>query len=39
VKYIKNQKEHHKIVTFEDELRALLKESGIEWDDKYLFDE
>ena len=38
VNYIKNQKEHHKIVTFEDELRELLKESGIEWDEKYLFD-
>ena len=39
VNYIKNQKEHHKIITFEDELRAILKESGIEWDEKYLFNE
>lgn len=37
VNYIKNQKEHHKKQTFEDELRALLKEHGIEWDEKYLF--
>ena len=36
VNYIKNQKEHHKKQTFEDELRALLKEHGIEWDEKYL---
>ena len=37
VNYIKNQKEHHKKVTFEDEYRALLKEHGIEWDEKYIF--
>jgi len=38
VNYIKNQKDHHKTITFEDELRALLKEHGIEWDEKFLFD-
>ena len=37
VNYIKNQKEHHKKQTFEDELRTLLKEHGIEWDEKYIF--
>ena len=37
INYIKNQKEHHKKVSFEDEYRALLKEHGIEWDEKYLF--
>lgn len=35
--YIRNQKEHHAIVSFEDEYRKLLKENGIEWDEKYLF--
>jgi REP element-mobilizing transposase RayT len=37
IEYIKNQKEHHKKVTFEDEFRKLLEENGIEWDEKYLF--
>jgi len=35
--YIKNQKEHHKKVSFEDEYRALLKEHGITADEKYIF--
>jgi REP element-mobilizing transposase RayT len=35
--YIKNQKEHHKMITFEDEYRALLKEHGVEWDERYIF--
>ncbi|MEE1366928.1 MAG: IS200/IS605 family transposase [Muribaculaceae bacterium] len=30
VNYIKNQKEHHKIVSFADEFRNWLQESGIE---------
>ncbi|HPT31347.1 MAG TPA: IS200/IS605 family transposase [Prolixibacteraceae bacterium] len=37
VNYIKKQKEHHKKVTFEDEYRALLKEQGIVWDERYIF--
>ena len=37
INYIKNQKEHHKTITFEDEFRQLLAENGIEWDEKYLF--
>jgi putative transposase len=37
VNYIKNQKEHHKKQNFEDEYRALLKEHGVEWDEKYIF--
>lgn len=37
VNYIKNQKDHHKKVTFEDEYRALLKEHGVEIDERYIF--
>jgi len=37
VNYIKNQKEHHKKVSFEDEYRALLKEHGVEIDERYIF--
>jgi hypothetical protein len=36
IEYVKNQEEHHKIVTFRDELIELLKEHGIEFDEKYL---
>ncbi|MEG1591699.1 IS200/IS605 family transposase [Chryseobacterium sp.] len=35
--YIKNQKEHHKHESFEDEYKNLLKFHGIEFDEKYLW--
>jgi len=35
--YIKNQKEHHHKVTFEEEYRAMLKEHGVEVDERYIF--
>jgi putative transposase len=35
INYIKNQQEHHKIESFENELRRMLKEFGIEIDEKY----
>lgn len=37
VNYIKNQKEHHKTESFEDEYKNLLKSHGIEFDEKYLW--
>jgi REP element-mobilizing transposase RayT len=37
IEYVKNQKEHHKKVSFRDEYISLLKEHGIEFDKKYLF--
>jgi REP element-mobilizing transposase RayT len=36
IDYIKNQKEHHKAETFIEEYKKLLKEYGIEFDEKYL---
>lgn len=36
INYIKNQKEHHKNETFEEEYKRILKEEGIEFDEKYL---
>ena len=33
--YIKNQQEHHKKESFQNELRRLLKEQGIEVNEKY----
>lgn len=35
INYIKNQQEHHKIDSFEDELKRLLQENGIEFNEKY----
>ncbi|MDR2682289.1 MAG: transposase, partial [Dysgonamonadaceae bacterium] len=37
VNYIKNQKEHHQKISFEDEYRALLQEFGIAFDERYVF--
>ena len=37
VKYIGNQKEHHKKVSFLDEYRDILRKFNIEFDEKYLF--
>lgn len=36
IEYVKKQEERHKSVTFKDELIELLKEHGIEFDEKYL---
>ena len=36
IEYIKNQEEHHRNVSFKDELIALLKEHHIEFEEKYL---
>ena len=33
INYIKNQKEHHKIESFGDEFKRLLKENGIEYEE------
>ena len=36
--YIANQEEHHRRMSFQDELRALLRKHEIEWDEKYVWD-
>ena len=38
INYIKNQKEHHKKKTFEDEYISFLKAFNITHDQQYLFD-
>jgi len=38
IRYIENQEEHHKRVTFQDEYRAFLKAYGIEYDERYVWD-
>lgn len=35
INYIKGQVEHHKTESFEDEYHRLLKENGVELDEKY----
>ena len=37
INYVKNQEEHHKTITFEEEFISLLNEHGIDYDKKYLF--
>lgn len=37
VRYIQNQESHHKKMTFDAELLALLKKHGVEFDSKYVF--
>ena len=37
IKYILNQKEHHKKVSFLDEYRSMLADLKIEFDEKYIF--
>lgn len=36
--YIENQETHHKSMSFQDELRILLRKHGIEFDERYLWD-
>mgnify|MGYP002640270154 FL=1 len=36
IEYVKNQKEHHRKVSFRDEYISLLNEHGIEFNEKYL---
>jgi len=37
VKYIANQQEHHKKITFLDEYTDMLKKAGIAYDERYIF--
>jgi hypothetical protein len=36
VRYVRNQEQHHKKMTFEEEFIALLKRHGIEYDPRYV---
>ncbi len=35
IEYIKNQREHHRRETFQEEYRRLIEENGIDIDDRY----
>jgi REP element-mobilizing transposase RayT len=36
IRYVQNQEEHHKKMTFKEELVVLLKEHNVEFDERYL---
>jgi putative transposase len=36
--YIENQEEHHRKMTFQDELRALFRRHGIKFDEPFVWD-
>jgi len=38
IRYIENQEEHHKRVTFQDEYRTFLRRYSIEFDERYVWD-
>ena len=35
---IEGQKEHHRTITFQDELRELFQRHGIKYDERYVWD-
>jgi putative transposase len=37
IHYVENQREHHKIYSFKQELEDLLKENSVDYDENYLF--
>src|SRR5687768_2753847 len=37
-KYIANQEQHHRKMSFQDELRELLTKHHVEWDERYVWD-
>jgi putative transposase len=38
VSYVASQEEHHKVRTFQEEYVALLKEHGVQYDERYVWD-
>lgn len=38
IRYIENQEDHHRRITFQEEYRAFLKAYGIEYDERYVWD-
>jgi putative transposase len=36
--YIANQTEHHRKLSFQEEVRALLRKHEMEWDERYIWD-
>lgn len=38
IRYIANQAEHHRVISFAEEYLGFLKECGIEYDERYVFE-
>ena len=38
IKYITEQHDHHKKITFQDEYRAFLKKYKVDFDERYVWD-
>jgi REP element-mobilizing transposase RayT len=38
IDYIERQEEHHRKLSFQDELRGMLKKHGETWDERFLWD-
>jgi putative transposase len=38
IEYIKNQHNHHQKMSFNDEYRKFLKQYGIDYDERYVWD-
>jgi REP element-mobilizing transposase RayT len=38
IRYIQNQEDHHRLTNFQDELRKLITEAGIAFDERYVWD-
>lgn len=36
IRYVVNQREHHKVYSFKEELKELLKENSVDFDDNFL---
>ena len=36
--YVRNQEEHHRTKSFQEEYRALLRRYGIAFDEQYVWD-
>jgi REP element-mobilizing transposase RayT len=37
-RYIRNQEEHHRKLTFQDEFRRFLEKHRVPWDERYVWD-
>ncbi|MBL8825017.1 MAG: IS200/IS605 family transposase [Planctomycetia bacterium] len=37
-RYIENQEEHHRAMSYEDEFRTICSKHGISWDERYVWD-
>ena len=38
VQYVRNQEEHHRKVSFQEEYRAFLRKHAVEFDERYVWD-